>query len=56
VIVRGKDDKFQYLENEDVEIIAIKKPFHQQLKRELLMQPKEHEHAKKVNMKDKCNK
>ncbi len=55
MITGGKDDKFQYLEDEDGEIIVVKEPFHQQLKRELLMQPKEHEHVKKVDMKEKCN-
>jgi hypothetical protein len=48
VIIRGKNDKFQYLEDEDVDIIAIQKPFHQQLEKELLMQPKEAEHTKKI--------
>jgi hypothetical protein len=43
VITRGKDERFRYLEDEDVEITAIKKPFHQQLERELLMQLEEGE-------------
>jgi len=37
VIIDRKDHKFQYLKNEDVEIIVVKKPFHQQLEKELLM-------------------
>jgi hypothetical protein len=47
VITRGKDDKSQYFEYEDVEIIAIKKPFHQQLESKLLMQLEEDEQIKK---------
>jgi hypothetical protein len=43
VILGGEDDRPQYLKNEDVEITAIKEPFHQQLERELLMQLKENE-------------
>jgi len=43
VIIEREDHKFQYLEDEDVEIIAIKEPFHQQLEKELLIQPKEDE-------------
>ncbi len=43
VITKGEDHKYQYLEHKDVEIIAIKEPFHQQLEKELLMQPKEDE-------------
>jgi hypothetical protein len=39
VMTIGKDERSRYLEDEDVEITTIKNPFHQQLKRELLMQP-----------------
>jgi hypothetical protein len=53
VIIGRKDDRSQYLEDEDVEIIVIKEPYHKQLERELLMQPEEDEHAKKVNIKEK---
>jgi hypothetical protein len=42
VINRGKDERSRYLEDEDMEITTIKKPFHQQLEREL-MQPEEGE-------------
>jgi len=38
IIVRREDDQPQYLEDEDVEIIIVKEPFHQQLERELLKQ------------------
>jgi hypothetical protein len=48
VIHGGEDDKPQYLEDEDVEITAVKEPFHQQLERELLMQPKENEDKKEL--------
>jgi hypothetical protein len=47
VIDGGKDDQLQYLEDEDVEIIIVKNPFHQQLERELLMQLEENEETKK---------
>ncbi len=43
VIIEKEDHKFQYLENEDVEIIAIIDPFHQQLEKELLIQPEKDE-------------
>ncbi len=56
MIIGREDDKSQYLEYEDVEITTIKEPFHQQLERELLMQPKEDEPIRKINMKIKCNK
>jgi hypothetical protein len=36
VITRGKNDKFQYLEDEDVDIIAIQEPFHQQLEKGII--------------------
>ncbi len=47
VIIEREDHKSQYLEDEDVEIIVVKKPFHQQLEKELLMQPKEDEQTRK---------
>ncbi len=47
VILEGKDDRPHNLEDEDVEIIAVKGPFHQQLERELLMQPEEDEQTNK---------
>ncbi len=53
MITRGEDDIFQYLEYENVETIAIKEPFHQQLERELLMQPKEDEQIKKSQKEEK---
>ncbi len=28
IITRGEDDKFQHLEDEDVEIIVVQEPFH----------------------------
>ncbi len=38
-VITGREDHiFQYLEDEDVEIIAVKEPFHHHLERELLMQ------------------
>jgi glycerol-3-phosphate cytidylyltransferase-like family protein len=52
VITKGKNDKFQYLEDEDVDIIAIQEPFHQQLEKELLMQPKEGEQTKKIQQEE----
>jgi hypothetical protein len=45
VITRRENDKPQYLKDEDVEVIAIKEPFHQWLERELLMQLEEDEHT-----------
>jgi hypothetical protein len=48
VISGGEDDKFQYLENEDVEIIIVQEPFHQKLEKELLMQLEEGEQTKKI--------
>jgi hypothetical protein len=36
MITRGEDDIFQYLEDEDVEIIVVQEPLHQQLEKELL--------------------
>ncbi len=36
----------QYLKNENVKIITVKEPFHQQLVRELLMQPEKDEQTK----------
>jgi hypothetical protein len=47
VITGKEDDRSQYLEDEDVEIVAIKEPFHQQLEKELLMQLEEDELTKK---------
>ncbi len=47
MIIGGEDDISQYLEDEDVEIIAVKEPFHQQLERELLLQLEEGEQTKK---------
>ncbi len=47
MIIRGEDDKFQYWKDEDVEIIIVQKPLHQQLEKELLTQPKEVELTKK---------
>jgi hypothetical protein len=47
VIIGRKDDIYQYLEDEDVDIIAVKAPFHQQLERELLMQLEDSEQTKK---------
>jgi hypothetical protein len=46
-VIEGKYHKSQYLEDEDVEIIAIKKPFHQQLENEFLMQSKKNEQTRK---------
>jgi hypothetical protein len=43
VITGEEDDIFQYLKNEDVEIIIVQKPFHRQLENELLMQLEEGE-------------
>jgi hypothetical protein len=43
VIIGEEDDIFQYLKNEDVEIIIVQKPFHRQLENELLMQLEEGE-------------
>jgi hypothetical protein len=43
----GEDDISQYLEDEDMDIIAVKEPFHQQLERELLMQLEDGEYTKK---------
>ncbi len=43
MIIEKEDHRFQYLEDEDVEIIAIKEPFHQQSEKELLIQPEEDE-------------
>jgi hypothetical protein len=53
VITGGEDDKSQYLEYQDVDISVIKEPFHQQLERELLMQPEEDEQIKKSQQKEK---
>jgi len=47
VILGEEDDRPQYLEDEDVEIITIKEPFLQQLERELLVQLEKDEHTKK---------
>ncbi len=47
VIIGGEDHISQYLENEDVKIITVKEPFHQQLVRELLMQPEKDEQTNK---------
>jgi hypothetical protein len=46
-VIEGKYHKSQYFKDEDVEIIAIKKPFHQQLENELLMQSKKNEQTRK---------
>jgi hypothetical protein len=53
VINGRKDDRFQYLEYEDVKITIVKEPFHQQLERELLMQPKKNEQTKKKQQEGK---
>jgi hypothetical protein len=37
VIIEGEDYRSQYLEDEDLEVIARKEPFHQQLENELLL-------------------
>jgi len=55
MIIGGEDDKSQYLEYEDVNITIIKEPFHQQLEKELLMQPKKDEQIKKNQHEKKCN-
>jgi hypothetical protein len=46
VIIGGEDHISQYLKNENVKIITVKEPFHQQLVRELLMQPEKDEQTK----------
>ncbi len=56
MIIGAEDDKYQYLEYEDVEITTIKEPFHQQLERELLMQPEKDEQIKKSQQEKKCSK
>ncbi len=53
VIIEKEDHKFQYLENEDVEIIVIKEPFHQQLEKELLIQHEKDEQTKKSQQEGK---
>jgi hypothetical protein len=47
VIIEGEDHQSQYLEDKEVDITTIKELFHQQLEKELLMQPEEDEQTRK---------
>ncbi len=55
VITEREDHQSQYLEDKDVDITAIKEPFHQQLKKELLCNLKKMNKQGKVNKKEKCS-
>ncbi len=48
----GDDENFQYLKDEDVEIIVVQEPFHHQLENELEKQPKKDEHTKKIQQEE----
>ncbi len=46
VIIQEEDHKSQNLKDDEVEIIVVKEPFHQQLEKELLMQLEKDEHTR----------